>query len=396
MLSLTIIIIVSVGLIVFGAIEYSNHQQQVNTIPIRIHINGTRGKSSVSRLIGAGLRAGGYKTITKVTGTFPRLITSEGLESPIHRKEKANILEQLKIIRFSARQKVDVLILECMALKPQYQKICEHQMVRATHGVITNIRLDHLDVMGPTLDDVAKALCGTIPKKAQLFTSEDRCFDYVQKIARKRKTGVHQSLGFKITDDEVKGFDYIEHKANIDLAMDVCLSLGVDRAKALAEMQKTRPDEGALTQSFIKTERKRVTFYNGFAANDPESTLMIWESITRNLNQDEQKTILLNTRKDRQDRARQLIEMVAHRMDFDVVALIGESVDLVEDLALRNGISRKKILKIGRPSSEKQFAHIVKASKSSATVLGIGNMGAGGAELAQCFEHHANKLKEAV
>jgi hypothetical protein len=52
-------------------------------------------------MIGAGLRAGGINTITKVTGTYPRLILNDGSEAVIHRKEKANIIEQLKIVRYA-------------------------------------------------------------------------------------------------------------------------------------------------------------------------------------------------------------------------------------------------------------------------------------------------------
>ncbi len=387
MLSLTIIIFILACMLLYASVEYLTHQKKLRSIPIRIHINGTRGKSSVSRLIGAGLRAGGYKTVTKVTGTFPRLIMSDGTETAIHRKAKANILEQLSIINFSARQNVDVLILECMALKPQYQRICEQQMVKATHGVLTNIRLDHLDVMGPTLDDVAVALCGTVPRKAKLFTSEDRCIDFVKKVAAQQNTEVFQALGNTINDHEVQGFSYIEHKANIELALKVCLSLGVNRADALAEMQKTMPDEGALKKSLIRAEKKEISFYNGFAANDPESTLMIWKAITRSLTNDEQRTILLNTRKDRQDRARQLVEMIASKMDYDRVALIGESTDLVEDMALKNQVPKNKILKIGRPDSAEQFKQLLKASAVRSTILGVGNMGAGGAELAHYFEN---------
>ena len=49
-------------------------------IPIRIHVNGTRGKSSVTRLIAAGLRAGGKRTFAKTTGTAPRVIDSIGID----------------------------------------------------------------------------------------------------------------------------------------------------------------------------------------------------------------------------------------------------------------------------------------------------------------------------
>lgn len=366
--------------------EYFNHQKRLKLIPIRIHVNGTRGKSSVTRLIGAGLRAGGLKTITKVTGTFPRLILSDGTEVSIHRKEKANILEQLSIIKFCSQQKAQVLIIECMALQPQYQEITEHQMIKSTIGVITNIRLDHLDVMGPTLDDVAEAVSNTIPKKAHFFTAEDRYFNYTKKIADKRGTVSHQSKAETVLEEEMTGFRYIEHKANVALALDICEHFGVDRKAALLEMKKTTPDEGVLTKSFVKSGNKEVSFYNAFAANDPESTLMIWNTVIDEIDEEEKAIVLINTRKDREDRARQLIEMTAEKLSFDLVILIGESCDLVKTMALKNKISENKIVLIGLKPTQEVFDEILFAITGKATIVGVGNMGAGGAELVKFFE----------
>jgi len=139
-----------------GIIEFIRHQKRIYSIPIRIHINGTRGKSSVTRLIGAGLREAGIKTITKVTGTYPRLILEDGSEASIYRKESPNIIEQLSIVKYAANRKAEAIVMECMALQPQYQWITEKQMIHATVGVITNVRLDHVDVMGHTLPEIAK------------------------------------------------------------------------------------------------------------------------------------------------------------------------------------------------------------------------------------------------
>ncbi len=66
---------------------------------------GTRGKSSVTRLIAAGLRAGGKKVLAKTTGSAPRLIFEDGSEIPIIRYFGANIKEQLKIIKYAAKRK---------------------------------------------------------------------------------------------------------------------------------------------------------------------------------------------------------------------------------------------------------------------------------------------------
>ncbi|MEM9024852.1 MAG: poly-gamma-glutamate synthase PgsB, partial [Bacteroidota bacterium] len=279
--SLMSIGLVTLLLIVFGLYEYAVHQKHLSKIPIRIHVNGTRGKSSVTRLIGAGLRAGGFNTITKVTGTFPRMILGDGTEVAVHRKEKANILEQLNIVKYCANQGADVLLIECMALNPIYQRITEHQMIKATHGVITNIRLDHLDVMGPGLQNVADALSLTVPRKSQLFTSEDRMLGFLRKKAAKLKTDLHVADGSDVSEADMHGFTYFEHPQNVSLALRICASLNIDRAKALAAMKRTIPDEGALRKFSVSLNGHPVHFYNALAANDPESSLMLWDNIQK-------------------------------------------------------------------------------------------------------------------
>ena len=64
MLSMPLIIlgILAFTICIAGVLEYQNHQKSLDSIPIRIHVNGTRGKSSVTRLIAAGLREGKIKT----------------------------------------------------------------------------------------------------------------------------------------------------------------------------------------------------------------------------------------------------------------------------------------------------------------------------------------------
>ena len=85
-------------LIVLWIIEYHNHQFWRKKIPLIIHVNGTRGKSSVVRLIAAGLRGGNKKVMAKTTGSAPAIIFEDGSETPIVRHYGANIKEQLKII----------------------------------------------------------------------------------------------------------------------------------------------------------------------------------------------------------------------------------------------------------------------------------------------------------
>ena len=42
------------ALCIAGILEFQYHLRSLDTIPLRIHVNGTRGKSSVTRLVAAG------------------------------------------------------------------------------------------------------------------------------------------------------------------------------------------------------------------------------------------------------------------------------------------------------------------------------------------------------
>ena len=87
-------------LCIAGLLEYKFHLKSLSNIPLRIHVNGTRGKSSVTRLVAAGLREGGLKTFAKTTGTAPRVIDSKGKDRIIHRLRLPSIGEQVKLLNY--------------------------------------------------------------------------------------------------------------------------------------------------------------------------------------------------------------------------------------------------------------------------------------------------------
>ncbi len=380
-----IISLITIGAIVYGLIEYYLHHKNLATIPIRIHVNGTRGKSSVTRLIGAGLRAGGYNTITKVTGTFPRMILGDGTEVVVPRKGKANILEQLNVVKFCADKKTNVLLIECMALQPNYQRITEHQMVKATHGVITNIRLDHLEIMGPRLKNVAEALSLTVPKNSKLFTAENRMTDFLKNKARKLNTEFIPTKDDTLSKEEMEGFTYLEHSENVALALAICKDLKVDRKTALNAMKKSIPDEGVLRKFTYKHRGLTIHFYNAFAANDPESSLMIWKNIQKTEGADKQYLIILNSRKDRKERSQSFIYVIS-MIKFDNLVLTGENTKIVSGMALKRKISKDKIIEIGIIKPEEQVNNILKHITKNAVIVAFGNMGAGGSDLSKYFE----------
>ena len=388
----TVLMILFLIVSAYGIVEFAFHQKRILSIPIRIHVNGTRGKSSVTRLIGAALREGGIKTITKVTGTYPRLVLEDGSEVDIYRKTEPNIIEQLSIVKLAAQRKVQAIVMECMAIQPQYQWITETKMMHSTIGLITNVRLDHVEVMGYTLPEIANVLGKTIPRNQHFFTAENQTLNQLEKISKKQNTVLHLAKSDSITDDEMNSFNYLEHKENVALALSVCEHLGIERNIALRGMYKAIPDAGVLKLSKVNAFDKRINFYNAFAANDPQSTFMIWQQIKEEIGTDELKIILLNTRKDRLDRAKQLTGMVGKRFndEYNYLLLIGESTEVVDSLAAGNGVKRNKILNLGWTEPEAVFESILACTKRESTVLAIGNMGAMGADVAEYFENRSH------
>ena len=197
------------ALCIAGILEFQYHLRSLDAIPLRIHVNGTRGKSSVTRLVAAGLREGGLRTFAKTTGTAPRVIDSEGKDRIIHRLRLPSIGEQVRLLSYFASERPQAVVMECMAVQPQYQWIAEHQMVKSHIGVITNVRPDHLDEMGPTEDDVAYSLCNTIPVDGILITGEDQKKDILKEVASSNRSDLFFSDDKSVTNDELDKFNYI-------------------------------------------------------------------------------------------------------------------------------------------------------------------------------------------
>ena len=215
-------LLVLIFIVVLGVIEKYFHSLALDKIPIRVHVNGARGKSSVVRLISAGLRAGGKRVFSKVTGTSPRIIDANGNDINIHRFKSASIGEQIKIINYFSKKKLDVAVFECMAVNPQYQWISEHEMIKSNIGFITNVRHDHLDEMGSTEDQIASSLSNTIPYNGKFISNDRRFDDFYSEISIQRNSSFLPVVRDDSIAKEMDRFTYLEHEENVLTALKVC------------------------------------------------------------------------------------------------------------------------------------------------------------------------------
>jgi len=383
-------------LLALGAYEGIRHRRNLSRIPIRIHVNGTRGKSSVARLIAGGLRAGGIATCAKTTGTEAVMILPDGSEFRIYRPSRANIIEQVRMVDTAVEAQAQALVIECMALQPLLQSLSELRLVRATHGVITNVRADHLDVMGPAEIDVARAFAGAIPVNGTLFTAADRQTDILEAAARDRQSRVEWVTRDDLAavgTEAMAGFSYLEHAENVALALRVCASLGVDRETALRGMWEAAPDPGVLTVHEIDFFGRRLVFANGFAANDPESTERIWRQVLDLAPDVGRRIALFNCRVDRPDRSRQLGEACQSWPPADHYVAMGSGTYLFARAATRSGLDVRKLVLAENQPADAVFETLLERAGESALIMGMGNIHGGGEELARIFRNRGRKLE---
>jgi len=387
-----IVFVLFLILAIYGFWEYRSHQFHLSQLPIRIHVNGSRGKSSVTRLITGGLRRGGYKVFGKTTGTKPRMLFVNGNEVPVRRIGKPNIIEQIRIVGRAAEQKPDFFVAECMGIQPHLQELLEKQLIRSNVGIITNVRPDHLDTMGPTLFEVAHSLSTTIPGDGHLFTAEKRYYDIFEKRAKILKTEIHQVEDNGVSDSEMRGFSYLEQKENVALALSVCRHFGVSREDALRGMYEIEPDPGVVKRYHLIIHEKSIEFVNAFAANDPESLLKIWDLLKIHHEPGMELIVLVNSRKDRIQRAEQLGEFIATELDADYFVIAGEYTKPLAAKAIASGMPHNKIEDLGGRSQEVIFNTLVSLTSEKSLIFGIGNIVGFGEQIVEYFKDRGREL----
>lgn len=355
----------------WGVREWHGHVRNLKSIPNRVIVNGTRGKSSVTRLIAAGLKAGGFKVLAKTTGTKPRMIFNNETEIPVVRLGRANIHEQISMIKKAAREKMDTVVLENMSLRPDLQYIEECRIVQPNLVVITNVRADHLDVMGPTLGDIVRSFVDAIPQNCRIVTGERELYDEIKTRAAQKSIAIEQSHKEDVDEKEMSNFAYLEHRENVALALAVCRRMGVEEQAARKGIFNSRPDPGALRKYNLVIGGKEAVLYNALAANDPDSTYLIFERLGKPR---KNFYVLVNCRDDRIDRSLQMAELIGDKIPADDYFICGRNTIPLIRHAHSRGVAKDKLINLEGASQELIFRTIGERIKDRAVIFAIGNI----------------------
>jgi poly-gamma-glutamate synthase PgsB/CapB len=305
----------SLGFLVgLGAVERVRRDRAWKAVPIRIHVNGTRGKSTVTRLIWAALREAGIPALGKTTGAGLRLLLPDGSERRIARRGKANIREELRSLLTAKKLGARAAVLECMALSPDLQWVAERSMVGATIGVITNARMDHTEVMGRTTDEIAGSLSNTIPARAILVLGDPalerrysaRAAELGTRIvvapAEYRSPAGRESAAGPPDTTATLGSTSGE---NLATALAVTRELGIADEIALEGMRHAPADPGTTRMGAARFGKHIRPYLDARSANDPESFLTACDLFLKEIHPDIaplQPVLVFNHRSDRPHR----------------------------------------------------------------------------------------------
>ncbi|MYL20811.1 poly-gamma-glutamate synthase PgsB [Halobacillus litoralis] len=367
--------IVLIIVLAAGIYEWQRHKKNIDALPIRVNINGVRGKSTVTRLVTGIVKEAGYKTIGKTTGTSARMIfwdTPE--EQPIKRRpEGPNIREQRMVVKEAADRGAEALVSECMAVNPDYQITFQEKMLQANIGVIVNVLEDHMDVLGPTLEEVAESFTATIPYNGHLIVSESPYVEMFKEIAEKRNTEVIVADNSRISDSFLLQFEYMVFPENASLALGVAQALGIDEETAYKGMLNAQPDPGAMRILPMGDQEKPSYFVNGFAANDAVSTINIWKRVEFLGYPTENPIVVMNCREDRVDRTEQFARDVLPYIPTDTLVLIGETTEPIVTAVNEGKIKVETLLDLEGKTTE-QIMDVLSEMFTDRVIYGVGNI----------------------
>ena len=373
-----LIVLILLSAIPLGALIYEKIQNErdIKKLKIRVNVNGIRGKSTITRMIFSILREAGYQVVGKTTGTAARMFYWNQAEEEelIRRPRGVSISEQIRVIHKAVKRGANALVCECMAVRPDYQIAYQHHIIKADVLAIVNVLEDHLDEMGPTLEQLAWAFADTIPYNGIAVVPDCDYTDYFRKIAKERGSKLQIVKPEIISQDYLNLFPYKVFDNNCAMALGVARALGIDDETSLRGMLKAAPDPGALQVIPLRREGLQTWFVNAFAANEPASTLEIWEYLHEENIPMEMPVVVMNCRPDRVDRSYQFARDCLPHMGPIQLVVIGEMTAPIRRAYRRGKLRNVREYRELQGKSVEEIMDVLVPMLDGHVLVGVGNI----------------------
>src|SRR5699024_5024668 len=154
------------------------------------------------------------------------------------------------------------------------------------------------------------------------------------------------------------------------LAMAVAEALDIDEETAYRGMLQAQPDPGAMRIQEIKENGNTAYFVNGFAANDPVSTINIWKRMEQQGYPTERSIIIMNCR---DDRTIQFAVDVLPHLPIDTLVLIGTPADPIIRAVREGKLAVNNLLDLQGYTTEEIYGELANVMDDN-VIYGIGNI----------------------
>jgi poly-gamma-glutamate synthase PgsB/CapB len=342
-------------------------------VPLRIAVLGTRGKSSVTRLVAHGLREGDRRVLYKTTGSLPVQGAVDGKERIVRRNGLPSPLEQRRVLRGAARQCADAVVVEAMSIRRESLRSEVRTILDPHLVVITNVGADHVN----DLPDPVAAFAEAAPRGATAIVPDTVPPSLTKALARRGVRLLRVTTPSASADAPMPCLGHAEWSENVALALAACEVAGVPREVSRRGMGDAVPDVGALAAWRLDVDGTKCIAVNGFAANDPVAT---WRGLHRAIarwNAPGGVMVgILNLRRDRGDRTHQWMESLRRdAWPLDVVIVIG---DVPLSVRRRLRLRARMDTVFPRSSSTKRLMLVAVAEAAkrgeNAMLFGMGNI----------------------
>jgi len=373
-------------LISLWAVEARRLSRLRAALPLRIAITGTRGKSTVTRMLAAVLRASERIVTAKTTGSRPRLILPDGREEAILRRGRPTPHEQRRLLRRAVELGSDVLVAEMMSIRPESIHAESRLLLRPHILVITNALSDHWEHWGRTREEAARCLASAVPAAGRVYIPENEIRPVFRETAAARGSEIvpvgspesREPMG--ATSNRADAWPENE---SLVRAVAADLALGAETIRE--GLSRFRPDFGAPRAWRLpdgRAGRPRIGV-SAFAANDPVSSHRALRRVARIREAAGWARIgLLNLRGDRADRTLQWLEALSRGefAELDGLAVVGGfSAPFARRLGRAGAILPVKRLSGDSPAH--WMRELDEFAPGGAVVLGLGNIAGAGAAL---------------
>jgi len=296
---MTLLLLAAALLLAALSVERVRLDRARAAVPLRVVATGTRGKTTVARLLASVLREDGRTVLAKTTGSEPCLVLPDGSVERIRRRGPASILEQKALLHRAARLRSDAVVAEIMSIHAENHMV-EGRRILVPHLVLaTNFLVDHTEAQGDTPEDVGSVLALAVPEGATVLTPEGSCpAAFRSAVAAAGATLVEVPAGDYASGAPPRPAPFPTFPENVALVVAAARHLGVGDDVIRRGIARARHDVGALgvwrVPSGSGGERAAsagapgvptpcVHLVNAFAANDPAATVRVYEQVMEEL-----------------------------------------------------------------------------------------------------------------